>query len=146
MDINDLGARFEACAIRKDEWTHAAHLVVGLWHVHRYGADDALARLRAGIRRLNENHGGVNSAMGLTSHSTWKYNVPHGQGVHHAMTPDPYRGLFGRSDPDAGRKYAADVAELIRMATPGKVAAFFPSDVTPESKQLRDAIDAALAR
>ena len=28
----------------------------------------------------------------------------------------------------------------------GKVAAFFPSDVTPESKQLRDAIDAALAK
>jgi glutathione peroxidase len=28
----------------------------------------------------------------------------------------------------------------------GKVAAFFPSDVTPESKQLRDAIDAALVK
>ncbi len=28
----------------------------------------------------------------------------------------------------------------------GKVAAFFPSDVTPESKQLRDAIDAAIAK
>ena len=28
----------------------------------------------------------------------------------------------------------------------GKVAAFFPSDVTPESTKLRDAIDAALAK
>jgi glutathione peroxidase len=28
----------------------------------------------------------------------------------------------------------------------GKVAAFFPSDVTPDSKKLRDAIDAALAK
>ena len=60
--LDDLGARFEACEIPVKEWTHAAHMVVGLWHVHRYGADDALVRLRSGIRRLNESHGGVNSA------------------------------------------------------------------------------------
>lgn len=60
--VDDLGARFEACEIPAEEWTHAAHMVVGLWHVHRYGADEALARLRSGIRRLNESHGGVNSA------------------------------------------------------------------------------------
>ena len=59
--LDDLGARFDACAIPAKEWTHAAHLVVGLWHVHRYGADEALGRLRRGIRRLNESHGGVNS-------------------------------------------------------------------------------------
>jgi adenylate kinase family enzyme len=59
--LDDLGARFEVCAIPAKEWTHAAHLVVGLWHVHRYGAEDALLRLRSGIRRLNESHGGVNS-------------------------------------------------------------------------------------
>jgi len=40
-------------------------------------------------------HGGNMSAMGLTSHSTWKFNVPHSFGVHHAMTPDPYRGAWG---------------------------------------------------
>ena len=62
MDIDDLAARFQSCTIPKEEWTHSAHLVVGLWHVHRYGADEALMRLRSGIRRLNESHGGVNSA------------------------------------------------------------------------------------
>jgi hypothetical protein len=61
LPLDDLGARFEACAIPAREWTHAAHLVVGLWHVQRYGADEALVRLRSGIRRLNESHGGVNS-------------------------------------------------------------------------------------
>jgi hypothetical protein len=61
MMLDDLGARFERCAIPAKEWTHAAHLAVGLWHVHQYGADDALVRLRSGIRRLNESHGGVNS-------------------------------------------------------------------------------------
>ncbi len=60
--IDELAARFEACAIPAAEWTHEAHLIVGLWHVDRYGADEALVRLRSGIRRLNESHGGVNSA------------------------------------------------------------------------------------
>ena len=59
--LDDLAARFQACAVPAKEWTHAAHLVVGLWHVHRYGPAEALDRLRGGIRRLNESHGGVNS-------------------------------------------------------------------------------------
>jgi adenylate kinase family enzyme len=59
--LDDLAARFQGCAVPAKEWTHAAHLVVGLWHVHRYGSAEALARLRNGIRRLNESHGGVNS-------------------------------------------------------------------------------------
>lgn len=59
--LDDLAARFQGCAVPAKEWTHAAHLVVGLWHVHRHGAADALVRLRTGIRRLNESHGAVNS-------------------------------------------------------------------------------------
>jgi adenylate kinase family enzyme len=57
-----LGPRFEACGIPAKSWTHAAHLSVGLWHIHRHGREEALARLRTGIRCLNESHGGVNSA------------------------------------------------------------------------------------
>jgi hypothetical protein len=48
----------------RPEWTHAAHLAVGLWHVSHYGRQDALARLRAGITQLNESNGVVNSATG----------------------------------------------------------------------------------
>ena len=33
-----------------------------LWHIAHYGADEALARLREGIRRLNDSHGTANSA------------------------------------------------------------------------------------
>jgi hypothetical protein len=38
-----------------------AHLRVGAWHVDRYGADEALIRLRSGIRALNESHGNANT-------------------------------------------------------------------------------------
>jgi adenylate kinase family enzyme len=62
--VDDLAARFQACTLRKDEWTHEAHLTVGFWHVERYGRDEALTRLRGGIRRLNESHGNVNSTTG----------------------------------------------------------------------------------
>ena len=61
-ELDELVRRFEACALPRPEWTHAAHLCVGLWHVCRYGPEAALARLRLGIRRLNESNGVVNSA------------------------------------------------------------------------------------
>ena len=81
------------------------------------------------IALRNAYHGGNASGMGLTAHSTWKFNVPHSFGVHHAMTPDPYRGFWGRDDPAAGRKYADDVKNLIDYATPGQVAAFIAESI-----------------
>ena len=62
VDADDLAARFTAATIPHPEWTHRAHLVIGAWHVHRLGPEAALARLRAGIRRLNDAHGTPNSA------------------------------------------------------------------------------------
>ncbi len=61
LDVDQLAARFTAATIPHEEWTHRAHLLVGTWHVHRYGPDEALARLRTGIRRLNDTHGTPNS-------------------------------------------------------------------------------------
>ena len=60
-DLDDLAARFTAGTVPAAEWTHLAHLRVGAWHVHHLGPEVALARLRAGIRSLNQAHGTVNS-------------------------------------------------------------------------------------
>ncbi len=76
------------------------------------------------IALRNAYHGGSAAPMGLTAHSTWKYNTPQGFGVHHALLPDRYRGPYGYDDPKAGEKYAADINDLIRTATPGKVGGF----------------------
>jgi alanine-glyoxylate transaminase/(R)-3-amino-2-methylpropionate-pyruvate transaminase len=81
------------------------------------------------IALRNAYHGGSPSSMALTSHHTWKFNVPHSHGVHHAMMPDTYRGPFGKSDPDAGKKYAADIGETVRYATSGKIAAFIAESI-----------------
>lgn len=81
------------------------------------------------IALRNSYHGGSQSTMGLTSHHTWKFNVPGGFGVQHAMMPDTYRGPHGADDPDAGRKYAEDVKNLIQFGTSGQVAAFFAESI-----------------
>lgn len=81
------------------------------------------------IALRNSYHGGNSSGMGMTAHSTWKFNVPHSFGVHHAAVPDPYRGPHGRNDPDAGKKYAADVKQLIDFATSGQVAGFIAESI-----------------
>ncbi|MGA2244099.1 MAG: aminotransferase class III-fold pyridoxal phosphate-dependent enzyme [Verrucomicrobiota bacterium] len=81
------------------------------------------------IALRNAYHGGSAGTMGVTAHSHWKYNVPHSFGVHHALAPYPYRGPFGYDDPDAGRKYADDVKQLIDYATPGKVAGYIAESI-----------------
>jgi len=52
--------------------------------------------------------------------SPYKFNGPGGTGrkpwVHVAPLPDDYRGEYRRDNPDAGRKYAQAVAEILREA------------------------------
>ena len=81
------------------------------------------------ISLRNSYHGGSQSTMGLTSHHTWKFNVPHSFGVHHSVMPDLYRGPHGKDDPDAGRKYAEDVRNLIQFGTSGRVAGFIAETI-----------------
>ena len=56
--------------------------------------------------------------------------MPHSFGVHHAITPDPYRGPWGRDDPDAGNNYADDVqnSDSITQRS-GQVAAFIAESI-----------------
>ncbi|KAF8007693.1 hypothetical protein BT93_K1632 [Corymbia citriodora subsp. variegata] len=82
-----------------------------------------IARLYTGCHDIislrNAYHGNAAGTMGATASSNWKFNVVQ-SGVHHALNPDPYRGVFG-SD---GEKYARDVQDLIEFGTCGNVAAF----------------------
>jgi hypothetical protein len=44
---------FRSCTLPKDEWTHHAHLRVGLWHLVRYSPSESLYRLRQNIMKYN---------------------------------------------------------------------------------------------
>ncbi|XP_021766275.1 alanine--glyoxylate aminotransferase 2 homolog 3, mitochondrial-like [Chenopodium quinoa] len=82
-----------------------------------------MARLYTGCQDVisvrNAYHGNAAGTMGATAQSNWKFNVTQ-SGVHHAMNPDPYRGLFGAD----GEMYAKDVQDIIQFGTSGHVAAF----------------------
>lgn len=59
-----LAAAFVARTLPKPQWTHDAHLRVGLWHVVHHGQEEALQLLRLRIRRLNASHGVANDDNG----------------------------------------------------------------------------------
>ncbi len=73
------------------------------------------------IALRNGYHGGSQSTMGLTSHHTWKFNVPHGFGVQHA---DPARPLPRAPRPRRPRGRAASTPRtcksLIQFGTLGQ--------------------------
>jgi hypothetical protein len=56
-----LVAAFLARTLPKPEWTHVAHLRVGLWHVRRFGEIGALTALRERIPAYNEAVGTANT-------------------------------------------------------------------------------------
>ena len=60
-ELHDLIDRFDAATLRASEWTHAAHLVTGLWHATKFSEADALNQMREGILRLNAAHGTPNT-------------------------------------------------------------------------------------
>jgi hypothetical protein len=97
--LDALAERFAAAAIPASEWTHLTHLTIGAWHVARFGADAAMDRLRAGIRRLNAAHGTIDSDT---------------RGYHETITRAYVRLLdaFLRTRPD-GEALDASVAALL---------------------------------
>jgi hypothetical protein len=56
-EILALVRRFEDCTLPREEWTHAAHLTVALWHLLQFDWPEAVARVRARIKRYNAAHG-----------------------------------------------------------------------------------------
>jgi GNAT superfamily N-acetyltransferase len=69
-DVDDFVRRFQTHTLPKSQWTHNAHLVVGLWHVLKHPRDIALDILRDGIRAYNEATG-VQNTDHQGYHESW---------------------------------------------------------------------------
>lgn len=52
-DVERLVRAFQQRRLPYAKWTHQAHLVVGVWYLSHYGLNEAIRRLRKGIRRYN---------------------------------------------------------------------------------------------
>lgn len=58
---NRIAAAFRDCTLPEAEWSHEAHLRVGLWHLLRFPPAEAMHRLRDGIRTFNTSCGIANT-------------------------------------------------------------------------------------
>ncbi len=58
-DAEKLVKGFTECTLPKEEWTHEAHLITGLWLLARH-REKALSEMRTRLLRYNESVGGVN--------------------------------------------------------------------------------------
>jgi hypothetical protein len=63
-EILSLVRRFEDCTLPREEWTHAAHLTVALWHLLQFDWPEAVAHVRRGIKRYNDTHGILTTPTG----------------------------------------------------------------------------------
>jgi len=92
-----------------------------------------MARLYTGsadvIAVRNAYHGGSPSALGLTSLHTWKFPAGDSSRVHHALCPDPFRSSLSGNPEAIAAASAADIRDLIRYSTPGRIAAFIAEPI-----------------
>lgn len=56
-EIVEVVAKFENCAYRPEEFSHARHLTVASWYVAKYGTEQALPRMREGLQGFLAHHG-----------------------------------------------------------------------------------------
>ena len=59
-EINRLVSQFSNKTLPKNQWTHQAHIVVGLWHNYHYDFDEALELVKSKIKAYNLSVGTAN--------------------------------------------------------------------------------------
>jgi hypothetical protein len=61
--IKAIYQKFLVQELSSEEWTHEAHLIVGICHLIEFGYYDAICRMRAGIILLNKSHQTTNTSQ-----------------------------------------------------------------------------------
>lgn len=96
MNDHELLRAFEDCTLPFDQWTHRCHVKVAYAYLRRYSYDEALAKMRAGIKRYN-------AANGVPDTPTTGYNETTTQGFFRliAATIGAFEEVFPTDNADA---------------------------------------------
>ncbi|HZU96150.1 MAG TPA: hypothetical protein VFF73_05530 [Planctomycetota bacterium] len=121
-ELKRLVRKFQAGTLPKEEWTHAAHLVVALDHARRYEPAEAIERLRSSIKRYNKATGtpetptrGFHETITLA----WFHLVRH------------FLEVF-----DDGRSFAALADAVVQLYSKDEIFAHYSRErlMTPEAR------------
>jgi hypothetical protein len=69
MNDDALSAAFESCTLPFTSWSHRMHVRVAFLYLSRFGLDEAIDRMRSGIKAYNAAHG-VQDGPGMGYHET----------------------------------------------------------------------------
>jgi hypothetical protein len=128
--LEQLVTRFQNGTLPHAEWTHAAHLAVGAWYVDRYGAEDALPRLRVAIRALNDRHGTLNTTTsGYHETTTAAYVRLLAAALADTTTPLPSRVAAILAGPLADKTFLFRFWSRERLMSSAARAAWVPPDL-----------------
>jgi hypothetical protein len=70
MSDEEFLRQFETCALPFKQWTHRAHVKAAYLYLMRYSFEEALGRMRVGIRAYNAQHKVPESATGGYNETT----------------------------------------------------------------------------
>lgn len=54
IEVEELISAFESCTLPRSEWTHRAHLTVGMWYLLQHSKEKATVLIRESIRKYNQ--------------------------------------------------------------------------------------------
>jgi hypothetical protein len=131
MDDDELWTAFGTSALSASQWTHEAHVRTAFLFVQRFELDEAHLRMRAGIIRLNERHGLVeSSARGYfeTLTRAWLLLVSEARTRSAARTS---RELLARCPELLDRTLLAKHYSKALLTTPRARAIFVEPDLAP---------------
>jgi hypothetical protein len=132
--LHVLAEMFRSATLPRAQWTHLAHLRVGAWHVHHFGAAEALVRLRHGIRALNVAHGGANTPTGgyhETITAAYVRLISEFLAASDAAVSLEHRVDRMLAGPMADRKVLLRFWSQETLMSPAARAAWVPPDVAP---------------
>src|SRR5262245_44330518 len=131
MNDRSFLAAFEAAAIPPERWTHRDHVRVGFLYLRELPFDEALIRLRSGIRALNRANGVQDSpTSGYHETLTVAWARVIAAAVAHGPAQD-FAGFAQRHPELLKKELLRSYYSRERMRTPEAKATFVEPDIAP---------------